>query len=251
MKRHSIFQIRGLFSRARKTVAIAFMAVVAMPAIAQESTGTFSLIPKVGLSLANISNYELYYLKETAFYTEGVAKGKYNSRFMGGVEAEYQAFPTTSLSLGVFYSRQGCRISDLEFVGMAKVREELDDIRQSLDYINVPFTVNQYLTDGLAIKAGVQLGFLLNSELSYESTTFTKKEGDIWEMSKKEDIAADDKSLRNSLDVSIPIGLSYEYLNVVIDARYHLGLTRLYKDSSFPKEKNQLITLSVGYKFNL
>ena len=53
------------------------------------------------------------------------------------------------------------------------------------------------------------------------------------------------------MDVSIPVGISYEYLNVVLDARYHFGLTKLYKDESWPTEKNKVFTFTVGYKFNL
>ena len=29
--------------------------------------------------------------------------------------------------------------------------------------------------------------------------------------------------------MSIPVGLSYEYMNVILDARYHIGLTKVNK----------------------
>ena len=60
----------------------------------QERVGTFSLIPKIGVSLANLSGEEIYYNN-----AEIPAKGKYNARFVGGVEAVYQMLPMLTLSL--------------------------------------------------------------------------------------------------------------------------------------------------------
>ncbi|MBP5507085.1 MAG: PorT family protein [Prevotella sp.] len=212
----------------------------------QESVGTFSLIPKIGVSIANVSGEKIYYEN-----SEIPAKGKYNARFLGGVEAEYQMLPTTSVSLGVGYVQQGCRFSDLEIGNPQTISEGLDDVRSKLDYIQCPLTVNQYLTDGLAVKAGIQLGFLVNSEFSFSLTPIKHFTDGSKEYGKTEDIEIDQKSVMRSVDISIPVGLSYEYLNVVLDARYHFGLTNLYKDKSWPTEKNKVFTLTVGYKFNL
>lgn len=212
----------------------------------QESMGTFSLIPKIGVSIANVSGEKIYYEN-----SEIPAKGKYNARFLGGVEAEYQMLPTTSVSLGVGYVQQGCRFSDLEIGNPQTISEGLDDVRSKLDYIQCPLTVNQYLTDGLAVKAGIQLGFLVNSEFSFSLTPIKHFTDGSKEYGKTEDIEIDQKSVMRSVDISIPVGLSYEYLNVVLDARYHFGLTNLYKDKSWPTEKNKVFTLTVGYKFNL
>ena len=212
----------------------------------QESVGTFSLIPKIGVSIANVSGEKIYYEN-----SEIPAKGKYNARFLGGVEAEYQMLPTTSVSLGVGYVQQGCRFSDLEIGNPQTISEGLDDVRSKLDYIQCPLTINQYLTDGLAVKAGIQLGFLVNSEFSFSLTPIKHFTDGSKEYGKTEDIEIDQKSVMRSVDISIPVGLSYEYLNVVLDARYHFGLTNLYKDKSWPTEKNKVFTLTVGYKFNL
>lgn len=63
------------------------------------------------------------------------------------------------------------------------------------------------------------------------------------------------------MDVSIPIGVSYEYMGVILDARYNLGLTNAsdisrVKDADgqpYIKEncKNKGFSLSVGYRFTL
>lgn len=43
------------------------------------------------------------------------------------------------------------------------------------------------------------------------------------------------------------MGISYEFSNFIIDARYNLGLTRVTKDPS-PSSKNSVIMLTLGYK---
>lgn len=55
---------------------------------------------------------------------------------------------------------------------------------------------------------------------------------------------------RHTVDLSIPVGASYEYMNVILDARYNFGLTNIYKIDAM-KSKNRFFTITVGYRFNL
>lgn len=232
----------------KKLFVMAVIAIVFTSSVkGQERVGTFSLIPKIGVSIANVSGDKVVVDDVKVLSMEG----KYNARFIGGVEAEYQMLPTTSVSLGVAYVQQGCRFPDLVTGDPNDISEGLSKMRDKLDYIQCPLTVNQYVAEGLALKAGVQLGFLVKSNFSCNVTPITHHPDGAKEYGKTEKIEMDQKSVRRSMDISIPIGLSYEYLNVVLDARYHFGLARLYKDDSWPKEKNKFFTFTVGYKFNL
>ena len=49
---------------------------------------------------------------------------------------------------------------------------------------------------------------------------------------------------------AIPVGISYEYENVMLMARYNFGLSNVY-NHDLGDSKNKIITVSVGYKFNL
>jgi len=49
---------------------------------------------------------------------------------------------------------------------------------------------------------------------------------------------------------AIPVGISYEYENVMLTARYNIGLSKVY-NHDLSDSKNKVITVSVGYKFNL
>ena len=55
----------------------------------------------------------------------------------------------------------------------------------------------------------------------------------------------DVKSLMKTFDLSIPIGISYEYMNLQLDLRYNHGLTSL--GDFFDKGHNRSIVLTLGY----
>lgn len=112
------------------------------------------------------------------------------------------------------------------------------DIRTTtkLDYINVPIMANVYVVKGLAVKLGIQPGFNVNSKQTFSGKTVL---GDI---DKKYELDA------KSVDFSIPVGLSYEYNNVVLDARYNWGLTKVFEGSD---AKNSVFQITLGYKFDL
>lgn len=71
------------------------------------------------------------------------------------------------------------------------------------------------------------MGFNVSGKMQYTATTFKQKnDGSIETISRndyKEDIDM------KKIDFSIPVGLSYEYMNVVVDARYNIGLSRAFK----------------------
>jgi hypothetical protein len=138
-----------------------------------------------------------------------------------GAEFEYQATDIFSLSFGALYSQQGGKMKD---GGTTYTRKA--------DYVNVPIMANVYVAPGLAVKLGVQPGFNVNSKFE---TTVAGTTGST-------DIDA------KSVDFSIPVGLSYEYKNVVLDARYNWGLTKVFDNRDY---KNSVFQITLGYKFDL
>jgi len=152
--------------------------------------------------------------------------GKIKVGVAAGVEAEYGITETFGVSAGVLYSMQGCKNKDNS------------DFKTTLDYINIPILANAYLFKGFAVKVGVQPGFLVNAKAKYSNGGITV-DGDI-------------KDACNKVDLSIPIGVSYEYESFVLDARYNWGLTKCFKDdNSDKKSRNSVFMISLGYKFAL
>ena len=179
----------------RKMMMIAVMAIVAMTASAQNTlrdNGAFTLQPKVGLGLGSFSGE---YVK-----VAGESDPKTRVGFLVGVEGEYYINSWFSAALGLNYAQQGWKV---------------DDVAAKLDYLNVPLTADFYVAPGLALKTGVQLGFLMNA-----------KSGD-----------SDMKDLCNKTNFSIPIGVSYEISNFVLDIRYNVALSKVNKyDGGHPHD---------------
>ncbi len=140
---------------------------------------------------------------------------------VAGVEAEYGIAEKFGLAFGAVYSMEGCRF---------KADGADKSTFYNLDYINIPILAQYYPVKGLAIKAGVQPGFNVRHKVSYDGNSATIDGV-------------------NSFNFSIPVGLSYEISNFVIDARYNIGITKIYKDAD--KGRNSTISLTVGYKFAL
>ena len=152
--------------------------------------------------------------------------GKIKVGLAAGVEAEYGITETFGVSGGVLYSMEGSKNKDNS------------DLKTNLDYINVPILANAYLFKGFAVKVGVQPGFLVRAKEKYSNGGITV-DGDI-------------KDACNKVQLSIPIGLSYEYADFVLDARYNWGLTNTFKnDNSDKKSHNSVFMFTLGYKFAL
>ena len=198
----------------KKVLFVAAMMFSSVATFAQHAVGSFNLQPKVGVNIANLTE-----IKESDPRI-GLA---------AGVEGEYQAGDIFSLSAGVLYSMQGAK---QEF----SVLNQTFKRTYKLDYINVPIMANVYVTKGLAVKLGVQPGFLVSSTNKSEAKTF------LGTGSATNDIKA------KSVDFSIPVGISYEYNNFQLDARYNWGLTKVFENF---KDKNSVFQITLGYKFDL
>lgn len=139
-----------------------------------------------------------------------------------GVEAEYWATDIVSVSAGLIYSMQG-----------NKAKEDGVTLTTKLDYINIPILANVYVTKGLAVKLGVQPAFNVSDKQKLSGGKASVE---------AEDVGAE------SFDFSIPVGLSYEFNNVVIDARYNFGVTNIADGGD---SKNSVFQFTLGYKFAL
>ena len=142
---------------------------------------------------------------------------KYKAGFTGGVFVDYRTCNWFAVSADVLYSRQGSKIKD-------------SDVKLRTDYLNIPVLANFYLTRGMALKAGVQPSFLLAAKA---------KEGDI---------KVGVKEMYKTFDLSIPVGLSYDFkFGLILDARYNIGVTNLAKDAGCTR--NSVFAVTAGWRF--
>ena len=61
----------------------------------------------------------------------------------------------------------------------------------------------------------------------------------------------DVKDKVEGFDLSIPMGVSYEFRNFVLDARYNLGATKILKGADARSSRNSVFMITLGYRFNL
>ena len=142
-----------------------------------------------------------------------------------GAEAEFGVAENFGITAGVLYSMQGTKWSEGD-----------ETLTWKMDYINIPILANYYVTKGLAIKAGLQPAFKASAKAK-ASAGSNSISGDLEGVS--------------SFTLSIPFGLSYEYASFVFDARYNLGVTKVFKENGDKTPKNSVFMFSVGYKFAL
>jgi hypothetical protein len=226
----------------KKGLLILALFAVVISASAQRDPGSWSLIPRLGVSIANMTDNDL------VIGVDGSSiSSKYKAGMVGGVDVEYQVIDKASVILGAYYSMQGCRYADCEYTSDGKTSYGYKNNRTNLQYINVPLLLNCYVAQGLAVKAGVQLGFLLDAKSKVESTPITKNKDGSQSYGDMEKMSTSFTDNCHSVDFSIPVGVSYEYMNVILDARYNFGLSKIYKVDGL-SSKNRNFTVSVGYR---
>ena len=207
-------------------MAIALLAAT-VAVRAQQEAGTWSITPRVGVNSSVLSVDDVYH--DAGNGDMVAAKAKHKWGLTAGVEGQYQAWQQLGISFGVMYSNEGYDFGEVADVG---------ELKQSLHFVSVPVLVNFYiepdLLPGLALKAGVQVGYLLQGRETFYGTTVTSTDA------------------FRRVNVSIPAGISYEYRHFVADLRYNIGVTNLCRVSTLDETwRTGSLWLTVGYRIGL
>jgi len=223
----------------KKALVLAVFACWAAQLTAQSAKGKFSVKPMMGINVTDFSGSlvgDIYHPKV---------------RFAAGAEMEYGITDWLGLTLGAVYSQQGASIdgtitlytysgygSSLSYQGETNINVEG---KADVDYINVPIMASIYIPQwkGIAVKAGVQVGFRVND--FFEVKCEHKSLGMEISMG----------GFSKTVDFGIPIGLSYEHKNFVLDARYYFGLLENDGTEDPDNTKNRYLSITLGYRFHL
>ena len=188
----------------------ALMATVSVNA--QHEEGDYTIQPRVGVTFSTFTNDDEAKMKPSLTY---------------GVEGEYYLIDKFSVAAGVLFTNQGAKYSD-------------DDITINNYYCAVPITANYYVLPGLAIKAGLQPALRVKTNM--------KVDGKKYDMDRIFDFLFEGTDVKmNKFDLSVPVGLSYEFFGVTFDARYNIGLTNIFSGAD-ESMRNQLVVVTLGYK---
>ena len=211
---------------------------------AQPKWGTWSVVPHVGVSFANLTKDAIY------VPYNGTSHSQTRIGFSGGADVYYQLTDKLALSGGVAYTQAGCNFKDIPADLSARSGTVLHDSYYNLGYVDVPLLAHIYISKDLALSIGCQPSFLTKATSHTEMQDYeTDGKGGI-KYDKNEVSEGDVKHWYKKTAFAIPVGISYEYENVMLTARYNFGLSNVY-GHDLGDSKNRIITVSVGYKFNL
>ena len=212
---------------------------------AQPKWGTWSVVPHVGVSFANLTKDAIY-----DPYNGGTSHSQTRIGFSGGADVCYQLTDKLALSGGVAYTQAGCNFKDIPADLNAKYGTVFHNAYYNLGYVDVPLLAHIYISKDLALSIGCQPSFLTKATWHAEMQDYeTDGKGGI-KYDKNEVSEGDVKHWYKKTAFAIPVGISYEYENVMLMARYNIGLSNVY-GHDLGDSKNRIITVSVGYKFNL
>jgi hypothetical protein len=104
------------------------------------------------------------------------------------------------------------------------------------NYLNVPLLIKYQHNSGLFAESGPQIGFLLSAKSETTTGSFNSKDN------------------IEPIDFSWAFGLGYKIptINLGIDLRYNLGLTKIFKSPYYPGiAKNSVFQIDLFYQFKV
>lgn len=225
----------------KKLLFTCLLSCLSLAASAQAES-CWRLYPKIGVNLSKFPSDEILLMGAQHDYQ---LKSRYKQGFTAGAELSYER-DVLSATLGLMYSNRGTKYKDYTYESLS-YQEKVSGMQYTLHYLEMPLMGGYEITRGLRLKAGVQLGYLLKARFMSSSITTIKEDQDHSTI-EADETDIDVKDTFKKLDFSIPIGISFEFSNVVVEARYLIGVTT---NSDLVKARNSGFVFTVGYGFNL
>ena len=231
----------------KKNLILSLLALMASTAATAQGAPKWTVKPMAGMTVATLTG------DDTSDISSSLA-------WAGGVEASLKLSDRLSLSSGVIYTRERIKSDERIVHGDISYQLELGNARMTFERINVPLMANLHLGYGISLKAGLQAGFRIGYTATVDYEGFYVKPTDQnvlvgspeWQAQPRVPVSGKETSHNataiRTFDLSVPVGLSYEWKNVELDVRYHFGLTNIMKDQN---AKRRCLMVTLGYNFQL
>ena len=234
----------------KKLIFCLLSLMVSTAAVAQ-SESKWAVRPMAGMTSATLAG------DDTSDNSSALAWGC-------GVEADLSLSELWSISSGVLYTRDKVKSSSHIYYGdkyNSSTYLEMKNIRMMFERINVPVMASLHLGKGVSIKAGLQAGFRIGYCTTFDYEGFHVDMPDLqlitigspeWQALPRVPVSGTEKSHDSTglrtFDLSVPVGMSLDLMNVQLDVRYHFGLTNVAKDAD---AKRRYLMVTLGYNFQL
>lgn len=193
-----------------------FFVLIAAAIVCMSASAQFQIGGKVGFDMTN-------------FWGSDVEHGMKPS-YQAGLVMEYKFNPHFAIAPEVVFASQGgkFKVLDLNLFGL----DVSKTVTYNTNYINVPVMFKYYVSPAFSIDLGPQVGFNVYSKYSIE---------DVKE-------AVDLKDGTKGVDFGVGLGGTYNLTdNAFVQARYTLGLTKVFEGDGDCKNGN--IQIAFGMKF--
>ncbi|MBW1789919.1 MAG: outer membrane beta-barrel protein [Deltaproteobacteria bacterium] len=202
-----------------------------------------------GLSMANVS------FPSDPDVTE---KPKYRMGFIAGIGYEFNLAPSFAVEVNALYHQKGFKYEEKSSESI-QIGDDIytyeDKLIMKTDELSVPILLKYKFPGSVAfyLAGGFEVAFVLSNKADYTGTTY--KNGAV---DNEEKSSTDVKEFTSSMDYGAVfgggIGFAMGKSNLVIDARYYLGLANLLDNSSLDETsddwlKSRAIVIMLGLAF--
>lgn len=204
----------------KKVFVLIASAIVCMSAMAQVQFGG-----KVGFDMTNFLGSNVDHGMKPGYQVGLMMEYKFSSRFAIAPEVVFAAQGGKDKLFLLDIDQHG-----IEFVSSA-------GMKYNANYINVPVMLKYYATPNFSVDFGPQVGFNVYHKIT----------------AKKTNESIDIKDSTKPVDFGLGLGATYNLTdNAFVQARYTMGLTKVFKDEEVIGEnnaKNGNVQIAFGMKF--
>lgn len=232
-----------------KKIFFLLLAILPLAALAQNENRRVSIEPHAGMTISKMHGGAL--TRDETWKTGWTA----------GAELEIPLSTYYSLTTGVDYALIG--------TGFKEEKEQYSSAKSWINasYVYVPLQIKAYspVVKGLAVHLGVEMGIMTSAKAHAEMTSIrTMDIGDgmssyfLWENYKDKESEDVSGQFRNII-YDIPVGLSYEWRNIMLNATYRYEIRQAISQkinnygfgSNAVTARNHAILITLGYRFKL